>query len=80
MVETTKADGTICEECEKVFVPGDLMVYTVDPPNTIAMCSNPPVCAECVVHYWETCGQSLESFLAEMFEDGSSISWVLVVP
>lgn len=84
MIDTLKADGTVCDGCGRELVPGDLVAYAVDPPGTDehAMCSNPPCCAECVTSWTEGFNGPLTSWvqvLLDLFSDGSSIEWVRVV-
>jgi hypothetical protein len=77
-MQTMTADGTICEGCGRTFVPGDLAAYAVDPPETIAMCSNPPVCAECCTS-WNDADASWVRHLLESMADGGSVEWVNVI-
>lgn len=83
MIDTIPADGTVCDSCGRVLVPGDLVAYMVDPPGSIAVCSNPPCCAECVTSW--TVGVDgpetswVQCLIKDLCSDGSSIEWVLVV-
>lgn len=74
---TWVADGTICEGCTREFIAGDLMCFAVDPPNTIATCSNPPVCAECVTGWTDSYGTWIKNLTAT--DEGASWEWVRVI-
>jgi hypothetical protein len=77
---TWTADGTVCEGCGRELVPGDLICFAVDAPDSgPATSSNPPTCAECVTTGEDSYGLTWVQSIRMLANAGESIEWVKVV-
>ena len=73
----TDTDMT-CEECGRELVPGDLIAWVVDPPDSGPVhCSNPPTCVECVTSWNDETGSWVHQ-MQNVMADGSVIEWEVV--